>query len=174
LLGGDRQRFTKQLSESTDSMGSTKARLDSINIQMARLEAETTGMLNSISEGRKLVAAMEEELHSKNDGISGNSVKISDLSKRLAPLEETIKKAKIKPEEFKSNPERIKELSMKVETLERELSSKAAEISKTGAELSILANLKAAKTTELDSTKQMLESRQGEAKELDALYTNRH
>lgn len=169
-LNGERQKLTKQLSESTENIGSVNAELESTNIAIARLEAEIAAMSSSFSEGRSKLGSIETEQALKLASIESNKAKLSELKKRLPQIEEEARRVQAKAEKFDAKPELIKELGANVDALERELSSKSAESSKAGAELSIIKNMAESKLTELNSAKELLQKKSDEVLQLDKAY----
>ncbi len=169
-LNGERQKLTKQLSDSTESIGSTNAKLESTNIQIAKLDAELNALAASATDGARGINVMNEEIASKKSSMDANSARLSELQKKLAPLEKEVEGLKAITEKFEGNPERIRELSADVDALEGGLSEKSSDVSRVEAEISITRNRKEAKELELASAKELLEGRKSESERLDKEY----
>ncbi len=171
-LNAERHVLTKQLSDSTENIGSTKAKLESTNIRIAKLDAELSALGSAILDCRKEITATDTELSVKRSAVEANTVKIGELGKRLAPLEQLVKSSKAKVEELNANPEKIKELGAAVDDLEKRLSAKSGEMSRLAAELSILKNRIESKAAELESVKELLEKKNAESAQYDRAYQN--
>ncbi len=136
-FAAERSRLTQQLNESAKNVGETSSRLEAINMGLASLGAEISGMQSGIADAEKGLEELRAEEKKAAETAEGSRRRSAELDSEIKAREPELEKlsaAKARPPEETA----IKRLESKNAELEKISSDAQAEASDAGAEISSL------------------------------------
>ncbi|MFP3215103.1 MAG: AAA family ATPase [Candidatus Micrarchaeota archaeon] len=158
-LGIARQDMTKQLSESTEAIGSISRRLEATNSEIVKINVEVEALEKDKQNASNSINSLSKEADEIKNKLAINAKSVEDMRVELAKI-----KIPDMPsgEEDTNIEEKIAEIEKEIENKEKELQEKSSELAKIQADLYV-------ESSKYESLKSELSAKNIDYSSLDAI-----
>ncbi|MFP3289269.1 MAG: AAA family ATPase [Candidatus Micrarchaeota archaeon] len=158
-LGIARQDMTKQLSESTEAIGSISRRLEATNSEIVKINVEVEALEKDKQNASNSISLLSKEADEIKNKLAINAKSVEDMRVELAKI-----KIPDMPsgEEDTNIEEKIAEIEKEIESKEKELQEKSSELAKIQADLYV-------ESSKYESLKSELSAKNIDYSSLDAI-----